>query len=78
MKDEILNKYIPSIYSTLSFLIIFGKLIVKMIFVELINETVVGLYPQIISIELKIIFLNFSPLGWVINYQKSDFKHISI
>ena len=34
-----------------------------MIFVELINETVICLYPQIISIELKIIFLNFSPLG---------------
>ena len=78
LKNEILNNYILSVYSTLSFQVIFGKLIVNMIVIEAINETIIYLYSQIISIELKMIILNFSPLDLVIKYYKSDFKHISI
>ena len=57
-----MNNYIPFIYSTLTFQVIFGKLIVKMIVREVINETIIYLYSQFISIELKMIFLNFTPL----------------
>ena len=57
-----MNNYILFIYSTLTFQVIFGKLIVKMIVIEVINETIIYLYSQFISIELKMIFLNFTPL----------------
>ena len=53
LKNEILINYIISIYSTLSFQVIFGKLIVKMIEIEVVNKTIIYLYSQIISIELK-------------------------
>ena len=75
MKNKILNNYIHSVYSTLSFQLIFGKLIVnRNIGQNWVNETITYLYSQIISIELKMIFLNFSPLDWVMKYQKSDLK----
>ena len=66
-----MNNYILFIYSTLTFQVIFGKLIVKMIVIEVINETIIYLYSQFISIELKMIFLNFTPLDRAIKYQKS-------
>ena len=53
-----MNTYILSIYPTLSFQVIVGKIIVKMIVTEVINETIIYLYSQIIFIELKMIFLS--------------------
>ena len=61
LKNEILNNYIISIYPTLLLQVILGKLIVKMIVMEVINENIY-FYSKITSIELKMIFLNFSPL----------------
>ena len=61
-KELNMNNYILFIYSTLTFQVIFGKLIVKMIVIEVINETIIYLYSQFISIELKMIFLNFTQL----------------
>ena len=55
-----------SIYSTLSFQVIFGKLTGKMMVIEVIDETIVYLYSQIVSVELKMIILIFSPLDRVI------------
>ena len=44
LKNEILNDYILSIYSTLSFQVILCKLMVIMIVIEVINETIIYLY----------------------------------
>ena len=62
LKNEILNNYIISIYPTLLLQVILGKLIVKMVVMEVINENIIYFYSKITSIELKMIFLNFSPL----------------
>ena len=62
LKNEILKNYIISIYLTLLLQVILGKLIVKMVVMEVINENIIYFYSKITSIELKMIFLNFSPL----------------
>ena len=62
LKNEILNNYIISIYPTLLLQVILGKLIVKVVVMEVINENIIYFYSKITSIELKMIFLNFSPL----------------
>ena len=46
--------------------------------IEVIDETIIYLYSQDISIELKMKFLKFSPLDSVIKFEKSYFKHIFI
>ena len=56
LKNEILNNYIISIYPTISLQVILGKLIVKMIVMEVINENIIYFYSKITSIELKMIF----------------------
>ena len=56
LKNEILNNYIISIYPTLLLQVILGKLIVKMIVMEVINENIIYFYSKITSIELKMIF----------------------
>ena len=63
LKNEILNNSIISIYPTLLLQVILGKLIVKMIVMEVINENIIYFYSKSTSIEFKMIFLNFSPLG---------------